>query len=316
MSQIDTLIVARAFTNRRATPARTLVQPLLRFGPRDRTESQWRDELLGAVERLRASAVIDEDHRLVDPSELARRIGKHAAKTWAQLADKILPALALGVAAADSKSHERLVGRDAWAAAIAARSLGLWTEGPPPSLAAVCDGYVWRSLGLPSKPKRCPPEVRAHFIQQALHSDAGPPERLVHLLAAKAIGVVRSDLRELRDGLVRLWVTEDHSLSVGKPAPPVEFAAEVRELSRHLRDGVFGDRKVFISSVWNQLRDQPRWSTLSLDEFKQRLVAAHRKGDLVLARADLVAAMDPELVAASETRTDGASFHFIVREAS
>lgn len=314
MSQIDTLIVARAFANRGPTPSRTLVQPLLRFGPRERTESQWREELLGAVERLRSSNVIDEAHRLVDPTELARRIGKHTAKTWAQLADKILPALALGVAAADGKSHERLVGRDAWAAAIAGRSLGLWTDGPPPSLSAVCDGYVWRSLGLASKPKRCPPEVRAHFIQQALHSDAGPPARLIHLLAAKAIGVVRSDLRELRDGLVRMWVTGERSLTAASPT--VELVDEVRELSRHLREGVFGDRKVFISSVWNQLRDQPRWSALTLDEFKQRLVAAHRKGDLVLARADLVAAMDPELVAASETRTDGASFHFIVREAS
>jgi hypothetical protein len=43
-------------------------------------------------------------------------------------------------------------------------------------------------------------------------------------------------------------------------------------------------------------------------------VSAHRQRELELARADLVAAMDPTLVAASETRTDGATFHFIVRE--
>jgi hypothetical protein len=33
---------------------------------------------------------------------------------------------------------------------------------------------------------------------------------------------------------------------------------------------------------------------------------------VVLARADLVAAMDPAAVAASETVTDGATFHFVV----
>jgi hypothetical protein len=66
--------------------------------------------------------------------------------------------------------------------------------------------------------------------------------------------------------------------------------------------------------VWHELRKRPRWSAITLDELKARLVAAHRAGELVLARADLVAAMDPALVAASEITTDGASFHFIVKE--
>jgi hypothetical protein len=77
---------------------------------------------------------------------------------------------------------------------------------------------------------------------------------------------------------------------------------------------VFGDRKVFISAVWDALRATPAWAALELDELKARLVAAHRSRELVLARADLVAAMDPALVAASETRTDGATFHFVIRE--
>jgi len=33
---------------------------------------------------------------------------------------------------------------------------------------------------------------------------------------------------------------------------------------------------------------------------------------IVLARADFVAAMDPRMVAASETVTDGATFHFVL----
>ena len=79
-------------------------------------------------------------------------------------------------------------------------------------------------------------------------------------------------------------------------------------------DGWFGDRKVFVSPVWRELRRNPRWSAVTLDDFKARLVAAHRAGELALARADLVAAMDPDLVAASEITADGASFHFIVKE--
>jgi hypothetical protein len=92
------------------------------------------------------------------------------------------------------------------------------------------------------------------------------------------------------------------------------FANDVRVAAAAVRDGWFGDRKVFVSAVWSALRVNPRWGALALDGFKQRLVAAHRAGALVLARADLVAAMDPELVAASEIVTDGASFHFLVQE--
>jgi hypothetical protein len=71
---------------------------------------------------------------------------------------------------------------------------------------------------------------------------------------------------------------------------------------------------VFVSAVWHELRQDPRWSAISLRDFKARLVAAHRAGELSLARADLVAAMDPELVAVSEIISDGASFHFLVKE--
>lgn len=62
------------------------------------------------------------------------------------------------------------------------------------------------------------------------------------------------------------------------------------------------------------LRAVPPWSQLALDDFQARLIAAHRDHALELERADLVAAMDPALIAASGTRTDGAMFHFIVRE--
>ena len=71
-----------------------------------------------------------------------------------------------------------------------------------------------------------------------------------------------------------------------------------------------------MSAVWDELRRDPPWDALALDDFKARLVAAHRAGELTLARADLVAAMDPALVAASEIAADGASFHFLVKEPS
>jgi len=293
--RLATLVAARLHV----APDQPVAAALRRFAPGDVDDKTWRDFIDGALGVVPA-----------ERSELARRIGPHTARTWPELADRILPALALGVAANDVKAHARLAGRDAWAAAIAGRALGLWTTGLPPTLPALCDALVWRELALPGKPKLCPAEVRAFFIQRAFgpEAPAGAPDRLVRLYAAREVAAPRSELRALRDALVRSWL-------VGRVLGGRTFADDVRAAARDVRDGVFGERKVFIASVWDELRRRAAWAGVGLDEFKTRLVAAHRAGDLVLARADLVAAMNPDLVAASETATDGASFHFIVREA-
>jgi hypothetical protein len=147
----------------------------------------------------------------------------------------------------------------------------------------------------------------------------------VRVLAAREVAAPRAELRVLRDALVRSWFggrtlggpgspPPSESVSPGPATLPPSFAADVLAAAGQAQDGWFGDRKVFVSAVWRELRNHPRWSALTLDDCKQRLVAAHRAGALVLARADLVAAMDPELVGASEITTDGASFHFVVKE--
>ncbi len=89
----------------------------------------------------------------------------------------------------------------------------------------------------------------------------------------------------------------------------------------------FGDRKVFIASLWTQMRgiEAQTDSTLidgaTIEHLKSWLLRARlltRDGTedgaplVVLCRADLVAAMDPAQVAASETVTDGAVFHFVL----
>src|SRR5262245_43571552 len=133
--RVEELVLARAQTAGDASP-RELVKPLARFAPPSLTPAAWLDELAEVAVRVRGR------------SSALRGL-------WPQLADRVLPALALGVAADDRGAHARLAGRDAWAAAIVARALGLWTDGPPPSLPSVCDALVWRDLGLPGKPKRC-----------------------------------------------------------------------------------------------------------------------------------------------------------------
>jgi hypothetical protein len=108
----------------------------------------------------------------------------------------------------------------------------------------------------------------------------------------------------------------------------LEITDLVRRALAAVQDaGRFGDRKVFISSLWIQMRgiEAQTGGTLTdgatIEHFKAWLLRARlltRDGTedgarlLVLCRADLVAAMDPARVAASETLTDGAAFHFVL----
>jgi hypothetical protein len=77
--------------------------------------------------------------------------------------------------------------------------------------------------------------------------------------------------------------------------------------------GRFG-RKVFIAALWRQLRTHPKLSGMTFDQFQRCLFQAHREQFLVLARADLVAAMDPDEVAESECDAGVATFHFVVEQ--
>jgi hypothetical protein len=93
-------------------------------------------------------------------------------------------------------------------------------------------------------------------------------------------------------------------------------AAKIERAASGPRARAFGRNKVFIASVWESLAVDPEVRALGEGGFKALLVEAHRRGLVDLSRADLVAAMDPKDVAASETRHRNATYHFIVRGTS
>lgn len=76
----------------------------------------------------------------------------------------------------------------------------------------------------------------------------------------------------------------------------------------------FGPRKVFIHHVHDAAKQH--LGGMSLKEFKENLPKHRQAGTLSMARADLVGAMDPKKVAASETSDGSATHHFIVRSPS
>jgi len=88
--------------------------------------------------------------------------------------------------------------------------------------------------------------------------------------------------------------------------------------------GRFGDRKVFISDLWDAMVriDATQGGFLTegcgLGDLKAWLLCAMRLMDaagaplVLLSRADLVAAMDPASVARSEIDGGGCRFHFLI----
>lgn len=105
-----------------------------------------------------------------------------------------------------------------------------------------------------------------------------------------------------------------------RPVELADFAATVAALAHGIdadptpkgrARGRFGERKVFIAAIRRRLAETEygRLPRATVDEL---LVESMRQGLLELARADLVAAMDPDEVQDSEVRYLNATFHFVI----
>lgn len=98
-------------------------------------------------------------------------------------------------------------------------------------------------------------------------------------------------------------------------APTVAEAARIANAAAGRTKAAvrFGDDRVFIIGAWSALTPAERdVFDDDLDLFKASLIKANREGLLILARADLVGAMNPKLVAGSHIRYLNSDFHFII----
>ncbi len=250
-----------------------------------------------AVDELRAGGMVEVVRgrvRLTDAGRSAAEDflgGKPAAVRWATLErTQVLPRI-LGVERAGTADELR-------AAAIQTRE-GL-ARGP--TLARTADALGWKLLGAPQDEPFTRERVLAFLVGRALGTRVPDVATAMRLAAARAAGARRADARELADAIVRRWLAGD----TGEEDLD-GFARRVQAAAGASPTGRFGDNKVFISHVHAALADP----ALDLPAFKARLLDAHRQGLVTLTRADLVEAMDPTDVAASETRYLGATFHFV-----
>lgn len=169
-------------------------------------------------------------------------------------------------------------------------------------------------------------------------------KRLVEANRDQLLDLARADSRgdmdesevigsEIEDrGATFHFVVDRRARRAGSPSLSIgQFAQAVNEAMPDIPAGRgpdgrpvgrFGDQKVFVAAIWRRLKDDPRFSDMARQAaadrtpvplvFKKRLVEANRNRLLVLARADLVGAMDPTEVADSEINDRGADFHFVI----
>jgi hypothetical protein len=204
---------------------------------------------------------------------------------------------------------------------------------------AMCDALIVEALRMPPGTMTLS-RIRAHVLAQragidVLGADAkGAPTDVAARFAATSIGARSSEQAPIAKALGRRWVSEDRRETEREPEPLVVIHAEVtpqqplpapaptlldvvREaIPRVGADGRFGSENVYVSAIWRSIARDRRMVDLSLERFKRWLVTANRDGWLVLARADLIGAMDSKQVAESEIEDRGATFHFVLDQGS
>lgn len=210
-----------------------------------------------------------------------------------------------------------------------------------PSLRAAVDRLAWRQLGVETELRFDPAKVQRHLLRNLVPADVRvPTPTWRRLLAMKAAGAGRSERRELARAVVAGWVhgqpsTQAHGMTKLLPAARVSenqnaeghsrakrsarqlapFASAVLTAAREKGVSKHYDDRAFIGSVWEQMRGRSPVHDMTLAQFKEQLILAHRAGHLRIACADLVTIMDPRELARSEAEYLGAKFHFVKLEA-
>jgi hypothetical protein len=342
LSRLDLVVLARLSTPKPPTE-RALGDAVLELVTPGESQVRAKEVALETLAALRGRGLVSERSRsLTDEGRRAIRaaFGLTRAPTWTEIRDAYLPALGLGLQPGSEQATAAVRGKDALTAAVLRKHLGIREGG---SLNAVCDALIAEVLELPPGPVNMN-VIRACVLARRAGVPAnGTPKEIGAGVVADAVKVKKVDRRSMLQALGRRWVNEAGTLPTSKPAQPTQppqalqamqptqampstqpadpaqaatpeaLLQVVREtIPRVGTDGRYGAEKVFVSAIWRSIERDGRLVDLSLDRFKRWLVNANRDGWLVLARADLVSVMDAKLVAESEIRDQGATFHFVL----
>lgn len=331
--RLGDLLLARLCCPTSKAPSPGNVQKsLFAFVARELSAAEWQESFDRTLASLRATGDVDPERLVLTErgrgrlTNALRLRSAPKAKTWPEFQRKYLPRLLLdGLPESDGPAP-------ALGTALLAKRLGVALE-PRSTPAKVIDAWLARSLGLD---KLNLVELRKTLLAKELQLPKRPRlADVTRLGVAQLAGATGGSPAAVLEALTSRWLHEPALQPPGPPAPPApepssppphrvappaaeddalyRFALRVRRAADSEEVRSFGPDKAFIGSVWRALASDPEIRGLGEGEFKRLLVEAHRRGALVLGRADLVAAMDPGDVSASEITHQNATYHFIHR---
>jgi hypothetical protein len=319
-AHLEDLVLARlSVLSKRPPRPSGLQKALYPFVALRLTEAEWRNRLSGVLDSLREHGFVERKALLLTGKgrdRIQQTLGLNAApvaKSWRAFQFKYLPRLV-------SPSAGRAAAPDPALALIAER---LRTSASPKTTASLVNTWIARAFGMRSN-RLTLDSLRAALLARELGVPVRPQlEQVVRLGAAKLAGSPSGERGEIVRALTARWLAGEGSGILGQTetrdlSEAQTVAVREQTLLKKIRLAAvgsgarrFGPDKVFIASVWETLKNDPDVSPLGEQGFKHALVEAHRTGALVLSRADLIAAMDPRDVAASETQHLNATYHFI-----
>jgi hypothetical protein len=311
--KLQNVVLCRLWTvHKNASPA-GVAKSLFRFAASQMSEAEWRRVVDETIEAARAGGLVDKQslHLTKEGRERVKRLvgGRPSSTKWDDFKRRDLPRV---VTIADSKTN---LTTHLLSEALACESAKNEIE--------VVDQFIVRSLGI-RHGKVTLGTVRAALLAKQLGLPVRPRlAEVTRLAAVKLSGARTGSSDDVRDAMVSKYVRHDlkndgNGTSNGTKSAMEErsdaddtFATKVLAAALSNRARRYGPTKAFIGSVWELLKSDAEIARLGEAGFKDRLVEAHRRGALNLSRADLVAAMDPADVRASETNHLGATYHFI-----
>jgi hypothetical protein len=315
-ANVENLILLRLASPRKTPPTRSEIEKdLLPLAGARVPLAEFRDALARAVHALRASALITEkplaltDEGRARVLELLRLDRAPSSRNWADFKQKYLPRLLL------PDARETIDPLHA----VLARALGVALP-PKATLARVVDAWLAQKLELETRPFTLS-SLRAELLGRELgvpFRDRRSLEETARIAAAKSANSAKADAQSLVAALTAEWLHQDARASRAVVSEPGLASTDSQGVASKVKSVLgrpelrrFGPHKIFIASLWDVLANDPEIHALGQHGFKQALVEAHRKGELELARADLVSAMDPADVAESEVLHLNAAYHFV-----
>ncbi|MEX1361891.1 MAG: hypothetical protein AB1Z98_02125 [Nannocystaceae bacterium] len=343
--RLDLLVLARlATTSHRPPSVGRLDADLFPLVRARLSRSEWSSSLDDCLETLHAEGDIDE-RRVPTAAGLERLHEALGVRTlpsrWVKISRALLPALALQL---PGRRWSDVASADKLRARVIRQAHDLAVP-EAPTLAQAVDAWIWQALGLDEAGPLTLGKLRRAVLEQTLGSPLRArsldTDRTGQWLATAAAQTTTREITAIQRALVSQWLftseqpvtssipetttpapksrgpdepdTEQPETAAPSSEPPAleHWARRVQQLAESTNAGRYGDERVFIASVWQQARAQADPLPETLPAFKTRLIEANRAGHVRLHRADLVGAMDPQLVRDSETRHLNATFHFI-----